>query len=63
MSEIVNLRQARKRAARAAAETEAAANRAQHGRSKAERAVTAAERESVRKILDGAQRAPDKPDR
>ncbi len=39
MSEIVNLRQARKRAARAAREEAAAANRAKHGQTKAERAL------------------------
>jgi hypothetical protein len=56
MSEIVNLRQARKRAARKQAEDKAAANRAVHGRGKAERVVTEAEKARLSKVLDGAKR-------
>ena len=56
MSEIVNLRLARKRAERTAKEAEAAANRARHGRSKAERAVAKAEQDRLRKGLDAAKR-------
>jgi hypothetical protein len=55
MSEIVNLRQARKRAARKSAEAEAAANRAKHGLSKADR-IAAADAEWLAKTLDGAKR-------
>ncbi len=56
MSEIVNLRQARKRAARTAREETAAANRAKHGLTKAERAVKQAEADRLRSVLDGARR-------
>jgi len=56
MSEIVNLRQARKRKARADREAEAAANRARHGLSKAERTAAAAEKSNIAKTLDGARR-------
>jgi hypothetical protein len=56
MSEIVNLRQARKRAARSAHEAVAAANRAKHGQTKAEKASRQAEAEKLRIILDGAKR-------
>ena len=56
MSEIVNLRQARKRAGRARHEDEAAANRAKHGQTKAERAKRDAEAEKGRKLLDQAKR-------
>lgn len=44
MSEIVNLRQAKKRRARAEKEAKAAANRVEFGRSKAERKQTEAQR-------------------
>jgi hypothetical protein len=56
MAEIVNLRQARKRLARTAAEEVAAANRAKHGQTKAERALKQAEADRLRKSLDGAKR-------
>ncbi len=59
MSEIVNLRQARKRAERTRKEAEAAANRIPHGRSKADRKLSAAEAEMARKRLDGAKRGGD----
>jgi len=55
MSEIVNLRQARKRAARAAHEDQAAANRAKFGQTKAERVAAKAEAEKRRALLDGAK--------
>jgi hypothetical protein len=60
MSEIVNLRQARKRAARAAQGREAAANRAKHGQTKAERAAAKAEAEKRCALLDGVKRAEPK---
>ncbi len=53
MSEIVNLRQAKKRRARAEKEAKAAANRTQFGRSKAERKKTATERARDKRDLDG----------
>jgi hypothetical protein len=56
MSEIVNLRQARKRAARTAREEVAAANRAKHGQTKAEKASRRAEADKLRNVLDGARR-------
>jgi hypothetical protein len=56
MSEIVNLRQARKRAARTAREDIAAANRAKHGQTKAGKASNRAEAEKLRSVLDGAKR-------
>jgi hypothetical protein len=56
MSEIVNLRIARKRKARAERESEAAANRAKHGLGKAERARQKKEAATFRAILDGAKR-------
>ncbi len=55
MSEIINLRQARKRLARADQEATASANRAKFGRTKAERAKQDAEAEALRKTLDGAK--------
>lgn len=55
MSEIINLRQARKRAARVARETKATANRAHYGQSKAERAATDAGANAMRRTLDGAR--------
>jgi hypothetical protein len=58
LGDIVNLRRARKDKARQAAETAAAANRAQHGRSKPERTKTAAERAQAKAKLDGAKREP-----
>ena len=55
MSEIVNLRQARKRAARTVREEQAAANRAKFGQTKAERAAAETEAEKRRTLLDGAK--------
>jgi len=59
MAEIINLRRARKARDRAASEAEAAANRLSHGRSKAEKQATRAERERQERSLDGARRDPD----
>jgi len=52
MGDIVNLRRARKRAQRKAAEQDAAANRLRHGRSKAERDLEAARTSKERGDLD-----------
>jgi hypothetical protein len=60
MSEIVNLRQARKRAARTAREEAAAANRAKHGQTKAEKTSRRAEAEKLGRVLDGAKREDPK---
>ena len=56
MTEIVNLRQARKRAERAHREAEAASNRAKHGTTKAERRLADAKAERAGKLLDQAKR-------
>lgn len=56
MGEVVNLRQARKAAARRTREAEAAANRLAHGRTRAEREATKAEKERAVRLLDGARR-------
>ena len=52
MAEIVNLRMARKRAARAKAEQHAAEQRHAHGVAKPERDRVAAERDKARQNLD-----------
>jgi hypothetical protein len=59
MTEIINLRQARKRAARAAQETAAAENSVKFGQTKAARKAQAQEAEVLRKALDGAKREGD----
>lgn len=59
MADIVNLRQARKHKARAAAETEAAANRALSGRTKGEKRRDALETQQAQAKLDGAKRNRD----
>lgn len=55
MADIINLRTVRKTRKRANAETTAAANRIKFGRSKAERATDAAERNRVDRIVTGAK--------
>ncbi len=60
MGEVVNLRLARKRAARAAGDEAAARNRARHGVSKAERETNRREAAETDRRLDGAKR--DRPD-
>lgn len=59
MSEIVNLKRARKNKARAAAEAEAAQNRVAHGRSKVEKELAKAERQNNQRKLDGHKRDDD----
>lgn len=56
MGEVINLRQARKARDRRLRETEANANRALHGRTKAERAAEKQARERIDSTLDGAKR-------
>lgn len=58
MSEIVNLRTARKRVARAAERQAASENAARHGTSKADRRRAAAEAEKAARDLDGHKREP-----
>jgi hypothetical protein len=52
MAEIVNLRLARKRAARSKADAKAAERRLAHGVSKSERDHAAADRDKARQLLD-----------
>jgi hypothetical protein len=52
MGDIVNLRMARKRAKRHAAENEATSSRLTHGRPKIDRAAEQSRRERARKSLD-----------
>lgn len=56
MAEVISLRQARKRRDRAAAEDQAAANRAAFGRTKAQKQAEAAEADRMRRKLDQAKR-------
>lgn len=59
MAEVINLRQAKKQAARKAAKVVADANAAKFGRSKAEREVEKARAEKATRDLDGHRRDPD----
>ncbi|MFM7443476.1 MAG: DUF4169 family protein [Tabrizicola sp.] len=56
MGEVVNLRTVKKQAARKAARLAADANAAKHGRSKAERALEEARAEKAARDLDGHKR-------
>jgi hypothetical protein len=56
MAEIVNLNRVKKARAKAEAESQAAANRAKHGRSKAQKQADRAAEEQLRRLLDGAKR-------
>ncbi len=56
MTQIINLRTARKQASRAQARKLADANAAKHGRSKAERAMQEAQATKARAHLDAHQR-------
>jgi hypothetical protein len=58
MAEIVNLRIARKRAERDKAASLAAEKRLAHGASKSERSDAAAERNKLRRALDGHRIEP-----
>jgi hypothetical protein len=58
LTEIVNLRQARKQKNRELKETEAARNRAVFGRSKAEKRLTESERALAEAQLDARRLAP-----
>jgi hypothetical protein len=62
MGEIVNLRRARKGREKRAKEDQAQANRAAHGRGKAERDLTAAQALLETARLDGHKRARDADD-
>ena len=56
MGEVVNLRRAKKAKARDRAETQAAANRAAHGRTLAERRAETTGKARRERTLDGARR-------
>jgi len=56
LADIVNLRAARKAKARAEAASDAAANRAAFGRTRARKQADAAERARHERTLDGAKR-------
>lgn len=56
MAEIVNLRLARKAKKRMGNESQAAANRLAHGRTKAEKRATELDEQRLRAMLDGARR-------
>ena len=56
MGEVVNLRSAKKQAARKAARLAADANAARHGRTKAERELEKAQAEKAARDLDGHKR-------
>jgi hypothetical protein len=56
MAEIVNLNRARKAKARDAAETKAAENRAKYGQTKAACARLAAEKATLRAVIDRAKK-------
>lgn len=58
MSEVVNLRRARKARERAVAEARAAANRALHGRTDEEKKRVAAEAARLATAVEGAKREP-----
>jgi len=61
MNRVVNLKRARKLKQREAAESQAAANRLTHGRTKAQKQLTQAERKAAEKTLDGHKRTPNEP--
>jgi phage protein D len=58
MAEIVNLRQAKKQAARKAARAAAEVNAAKHGRTKAEKELERARADKAARDLEGHRRAP-----
>jgi uncharacterized protein DUF4169 len=59
MADVVNLRRARKAKKRAAAETQAQANRVSFGRTRAEKEKTQAENDAARRNLEGHKRDDD----
>lgn len=59
MAEIINLRMARKAKARQEAQSQAQANRASHGRTKAERQNAKDERARLTKAVEAARREID----
>jgi hypothetical protein len=62
MAEIINLRKARKKKARAEKEAEAAENRAKFGRPKEERSQSEAAKDLLHRKLDAHRREDGAPD-
>jgi hypothetical protein len=62
MAEIINLRKARKKKARAEKEAEAAENRAKFGRPKEERSQSEAAKDLLDRKLDAHRRDDDDPE-
>ena len=62
MSDVVNLKGARKAKARVEAEAKAQANRVAYGRTKAEKRLTKAGREAAERKLEGHKRDDDSDD-
>ncbi len=58
MAEVINLRQARKARERAEDKRQADANRAKHGRTKAEKNLADAARKKLDQVVEGARREP-----
>ena len=58
MSEVINLRLARKARARTQAQQQAEENRARHGQTKAARQLASAETTRATRVLDLARREP-----
>ncbi len=56
MGEVVNLNRARKQRAKADGKATASANRAAHGRTRAEREAADRERDRAARLLDGSKR-------
>lgn len=56
MGDVVNLNRARKARAKLDGKATAAANRAAHGRTRAEREAAERERERAARLLDGSKR-------
>jgi hypothetical protein len=61
VTEIINLRRARKAKARAEKQEQAAENRARHGAPKSERGLTKARSEKGRRDLEALKLDPDNP--
>jgi len=59
MSDVVNLRAARKARDRGEAQAQAAANRAKHGRTKGERLKEQQDKARQDRLVDGARREND----
>ncbi len=59
MAEIINLNRVRKARARDEARVDAEANRARHGRTRAEREAAEKARDTAARHLDGHRREPD----